>query len=103
MKFLLTILFFGFVFLSNAQNLVLNPSFEDTVACPTGASQLEKSKGWTMNINTPDYFNKCSHSNLSSIPKKLLGFQHLANGEYAGFSGTGGGLNTFAGNRNNVS
>ncbi|MBK5286545.1 MAG: hypothetical protein JJE25_14195 [Bacteroidia bacterium] len=46
-----------------AQNLVTNPSFEDTVACPFGASQLNFATGWSSYWGTPDYFNLCGTGN----------------------------------------
>jgi len=44
-----------------AQNLVPNPSFEDTVHCPTSINELYDCQLWMNPTNaTPDYFNACS-------------------------------------------
>ena len=48
-----------------AQNIVLNPSFEDTLSCPNalngypfyGVDQVSKSKYWNSARNNPEYFN----------------------------------------------
>jgi Secretion system C-terminal sorting domain len=62
MKHLLSILFiFILSFSSKAQqNLVPNPSFEDTVYCPWGTNQLDACENWLNFGNSPDYFNTCT-------------------------------------------
>ncbi len=62
-----------------AQNLVPNPSFEDTVACPFGAGQLNLASGWSSYRNSPDYFNSCSNSNMS-VPMNIAGYQFAHSG-----------------------
>lgn len=70
-------------------NLVPNYSFEDTVACPSGASQIYNALGWmnpstSINSNS-DYFNSCNSSGLG-IPTNGVGFQNAKTGNaYAGF------------------
>jgi hypothetical protein len=70
-----------------SQNLVPNPSFEDTVACPCFNSSLHLANGWIVNINSVDYFNSCCKDTLQvSVPKNAWGYQCPANGKaYAGF------------------
>lgn len=82
--FLLLPLLFAFSSLQ-AQNLVLNPSFEDTVHCPTGPSQLYNTKFWiTPTTASPDYFNVCSVG--AHVPNNALGNQSAHSGvAYAGF------------------
>ncbi|MCX6199441.1 MAG: hypothetical protein NTY88_09500 [Bacteroidetes bacterium] len=43
------------------QNLVPNPSFEDTDVCPVGIGDVEKATGWGSYSYTPDYFNACNN------------------------------------------
>lgn len=88
-------LFLFFVFLllgaryATAQNLVPNPSFEDTVACPTSISQIDYAIGWSSYRQSPDYFNACSTGSLPvsvSVPSNQWGYQYPRTGNaYAGF------------------
>ncbi|MFH2094810.1 MAG: hypothetical protein ABIJ16_03840, partial [Bacteroidota bacterium] len=60
----------------NSQNLVPNPSFEDTVACPNFTNEVSKAIGWNNNSNgTPDYFHVCSQYSVS-VPNNVLGYQY---------------------------
>ncbi len=73
-----------------AQNLVSNPSFEDTVACPTTLTQIDRAAGWMSFSLTPDYFNACAPSNIIapvSVPHNIWGDQlaHTGNA-YVGFA-----------------
>ncbi len=72
-----------------AQNLVSNPSFEDTVACPTTLTQIDRAAGWMSFSLTPDYFNACASASAIppvSVPHNIWGDQiaHTGNA-YAGF------------------
>jgi gliding motility-associated-like protein len=77
-----------------AQNLVPNPSFEDTVYCPTTISQFDAVANWfnPSSGETPDYYNECSNIlppnfNLSGagVPNNNFGYQFAQNGKaYAG-------------------
>jgi len=93
MKFFFTILFFCIVLTSTAQNLVANPSFEDTILCPpsnsTNYSYLPKN--WIININSADYYNVCATSSSGvSVPNSGFGFQYPATGNaYCGLYGIG--------------
>jgi hypothetical protein len=68
------------------QNLVPNPSFEDTVTCPTALTQISNAIGWSSYRQSPDYFNICSSSSTVSIPENVWGFQYPKEGDaYAAF------------------
>lgn len=73
---------------SVAQNLVPNPSFEDTVSCPSGPSQFNKTMVW-VNPTTasPDYFNSCAgYASGMNVPNTGFGYQPPLSGvAYAGF------------------
>src|ERR1700747_2834819 len=80
----------SFVF-SNAQNLVLNPSFEQISSCPTNEGQLQLAIGWINLQNTQlssDLFSPCaSYTNNCSIPSNLAGHQYAKQGvNYAGLA-----------------
>jgi len=52
-----------FACLTRAQNLVPNPSFEDTLGCPHGVPDLDgKCQDWHSFRGTPDYFHTCSNN-----------------------------------------
>ena len=73
-----------------AQNLVPNPSFEDTVACPFAYGQVDRAAGWSSYGNSPDYFHTCVPNpapfNNPSISSNGFGFQDAATGNaYCGF------------------
>lgn len=81
MKKLLPIpLFCLLVFSGSAQNLVPNPSFEDTIACPNGNSQIDKAVGWSSFGGSPDYYNSCSPWLCCSVPVNNYGYQYAATG-----------------------
>lgn len=62
-------------------NLVPNPSFEDTVACPNAGNQVDRAVGWYPSRNSPDYFNGCDWINgLLGVPYNALGFQYANTG-----------------------
>lgn len=60
-------------------NLVPNPSFEDSVSCPTYISQLNRTEFWyNPTSNTPDYYNECFDSAVSQsadVPTNWYGTQ----------------------------
>lgn len=65
-----------------AQNLVPNPSFEDTIACPIFANQLNNSANWWVSRGTPDYFHECDFiAGNTSVPYNFAGFQYPASGK----------------------
>lgn len=72
---------------SNAQNLVSNYSFEDTVHCPVALTSIFQSQGWTSYKNTPDYFNSCNANGQAGVPNNAMGYQLAKTGNaYAGFT-----------------
>lgn len=71
------------------QNLVSNPSFEDTVSCPTADNQLNYSVGWEA-FGSVEYFNRCSTSPDVSVPNNWGGYQQPVTGDaYAGIFTSG--------------
>lgn len=59
-------------------NLVPNPSFEDTVACPQAPDELNKALGWSNYNGSCDYF----HSSCPmSVPNNWGGYQQAASGD----------------------
>jgi hypothetical protein len=49
------------LFTMGQQNLVSNPSFEETTDCPSGMAQLSLSPNWSNpNQASPDYFHSCA-------------------------------------------
>ena len=85
---LFTFLLFSLA-VANAQvNLVVNPSFEDTVHCPSATGDMDKATGWSSYKGSPDYFNTCSPQGIAGvgIPNNFEGYQQAAGGNaYAAF------------------
>lgn len=69
-----------------SQNLVPNPSFEDTIYCPTNSGELIATKFWySPTAGTSDYFNRCSDQNIGiKIPNTGLGYQNTSGNGYTG-------------------
>ncbi|MCB0566630.1 MAG: gliding motility-associated C-terminal domain-containing protein [Phaeodactylibacter sp.] len=95
--FMLLLLFLGHHFLT-AQNLVINPSFEDHTACPTGLDNTGSHNamslvvGWTTPTVSSDYFHACG-DDRAGVPSNMpgFGFQYARTGEaYAGSVHWGG-------------
>jgi len=86
MKKLLIIPMILLCIIANSQNLVPNPSFEDTVQCPYYFTQIDKSTGWNSYGGTPDYFNTCAIGSAVGIPDNDVGTQIPRSGNaYSGF------------------
>ncbi len=68
------------------QNMVSNPSFEQSSACPTTLGLVAYCNSWS-DIGSADYFNDCS-TGLVSVPANSLGTQSAFYGghAYAGFA-----------------
>ena len=67
-----------------AQNLVVNPSFEEYVHCPSDLSQIDSVIGWESIFGSPDYFNACANDTMT-VPYNPLGYQWPSDGvAYAG-------------------
>ena len=69
------------IVLAEGQNLVPNPSFEDTVMCPDAGAQVARAKHWNILKDTPDYFHECCVYPQYSIPQNSFGYQWPATGE----------------------
>lgn len=82
---LLTCFFSAISLCGGAQNLVPNPSFEDTVMCPTGLGDFSVI-GWSNpTLASPDYFNYCNIGNVG-VPQNVFGYQNARTGNaYVGF------------------
>jgi len=62
------------------QNLVPNPSFEDTVQCPGWLSTVSDCQGWSSYGESSDYFNSCATYNAYDVPSNGWGYQYAATG-----------------------
>ena len=85
MKYFYTLLL-AFIVLPNllvAQNLVPNPSFEDTVGCPTGAQQINAASSWSAARSSPDYFHPCANTStpIVGVPDNFPGYQLAFQGQ----------------------
>jgi hypothetical protein len=78
-KFLL--LFYSLVFSANVfgQNLVPNPSFEDTITCPYYNGSLAPIANWHSFGNSVDCFHSCSST--MRVPNSPFGYQYPHSGE----------------------
>ena len=62
--------------ITDSQNLVPNPSFEDLINCPDAAGNIEDDlMVWKSSRGTPDYFHSCATDFLLSVPTNFAGFQ----------------------------
>ncbi len=66
--------------IGRGQNLVPNPSFEDTIACPSNVDPITALAGWSAYRETPDYYHACSSPPFSSVPENIFGNQAPATG-----------------------
>jgi len=82
-------------FMSQGQNLVRNPGFENKTGCPEGPGEIHLVARWfSANTGTPDYFNDCSS-------KLDFGTEFNKKGGQAAHSGHGYiGLQSYLMNRN---
>lgn len=82
MKKIIILIFFFFPFFSISQNLVPNPSFEDTVSCPTTISEIFKADYWSSFRITPDYYHTCDNpiNGVVGVPNNNLGYQYPHSG-----------------------
>lgn len=61
---------------SKAQNLVMDPSFEQNIGCPVQVSDLSTlPTWWAPNAATTDYYNSCSQAYGSHVPFNMAGKQ----------------------------
>jgi Secretion system C-terminal sorting domain len=61
------------------QNLVPNPSFEDTIYCPTTNNDIGAVASWFNFGNSPDYLNACAPNGIS-VPNSSAGYQFANSG-----------------------
>lgn len=69
------------------QNLVPNPSFEDTINCPSSGGGILAATGWINSNQSPDYFNACANISIPGlgVPHNYIGHQTAFDGNaYAG-------------------
>lgn len=85
--FLILLLLILFCKYSFTQNLVPNPSFEDTIQCPAGTSSFNSSMNWiSPTIASPDHFHSCNTSNVG-VPSNGFGWQTARTGNsYTGIT-----------------
>lgn len=84
----LTLAFLIFDSEVKAQNLVPNPSFEDTINCPVFLSQIDYARYWdNCGKGSSDFFYNCAASGTAAgVPTNWIGYQHASTGNgYAGF------------------
>jgi len=77
-------IYFSFLLLSvcfsfGQVNLVPNPSFEDTVKCPSTNANINDCANWMNFGNSPDYYNACASSGLN-VPNAQFGYQYAHSG-----------------------
>lgn len=82
----LIIYFLFFAGILNAQNLVINPSFENTTRIPKNISEIGFAFPWSSpNFGSPDLFSKKSKKSKIQIPSNISGYQDAYFGDfYAG-------------------
>ncbi len=78
----------GFNMQGWGQNLVPNPSFEDTSYCVTGSGEMPAALGWNSYGDSPDYFNVCSSNADVSVPNNWGGYQEPSSGNAYAALGT---------------
>jgi len=85
---LITTSFFCDCVALSSQNLVPNPSFEDTIGCPLGnGGDFDKVALWMNSGISPDYYNICANTTngFLGVPSNFLGYQSAFHGNaYAG-------------------
>lgn len=87
MKYTLLVIGLYFTTAANAQNLLPNPGFTISSACPdeiSGVSRNECLYWRTPNPATPDYFHTCATSSNVRVPSNIFGSQASATGAYTG-------------------
>lgn len=77
--FILSLLLLTGIQKGTCQNLVRNPSFEDTINCPAALNQLYTTSDWFNYGISPDYYNACSTTGVN-VPNAIFGFQNAHTG-----------------------
>jgi len=78
MKAIIVILLLPFGFMVNAQNLILNGNFEDTIACPQNPSWKFFLKHWIQRGGGGAYYNSCSST--YGVPQNGPSYQNAHSG-----------------------
>lgn len=76
----------------HAQNLVINPSFEEFSECPNAFGLMNNAIGWISSKSSPDYMHSCTNGiGPNSVPYFSTAFQYPATGSaFAGLLTYGG-------------
>ena len=75
------VLLFGIPAVSTAQNLVIDPGFENHVSCPNGPDQLYRLVDWTRTTDgSSDYFNVCGSGSMQA-PNTAFGYADPFDGD----------------------
>jgi hypothetical protein len=89
LKCTLSVLLLALALTTQAQNLVLNPSFENTSSCPNGISQMNLATNWNStntgadSCSSPDLYAGCSWNiGGANSPNGLLGYQPSRTGTH---------------------
>jgi OOP family OmpA-OmpF porin len=87
MRYVTVILFFVCSITLKAQeNLVPNPSFEETIGCPNNTGQIAAAEPWVSVYGSPDYYHECG-TNGFGIPISWEGGGYANSGQaYAGIA-----------------
>lgn len=87
MKQLYSLLLLVLPFCISAQNLVLNPGFEDYVNCPAQISNVgDVANVYQATSGTVDYYNACATNPDADVPNNMCGYQQANTGNaYMGF------------------
>ena len=67
---------------ADSQNLVLNPSFEDTILCPTTIFPMQCKYWYRATMGSPDYFSEQPNifCGTSYVPQSGVGYQYARTG-----------------------
>lgn len=85
MKCILALCLLVSLTITQAQNLVPNPSFEILDSCPSNLSQIEAAPPWRTFRGSVDLYNTCDPFGIVSVPLNYLGYQMPFEGNgYAG-------------------
>jgi len=86
-------MFLGLSSTMYGQNLVPNPSFEDTISCPSYFGEFNVVDWYSPNTASPDLFHSCSMGN-AGVPQNAFGWQYPRTGN----AYVGGHTSDFGGN-----
>ena len=92
-KIFIVAILLGFSVVGWGQNLVPNPSFEDTTSCPPYFGEFNVVDWYSPNTASPDLFHSCSISN-AGVPQNGFGWQYPRTGN----AYVGGHTSDFGGN-----